>query len=187
MAMRPNTTKRICCNGRAWFLFLITMGFAMAIASPGLDSAYAGEVVIIQAKIKHHGISNHVLPAPDEQGHVLGIGQRVGEVDFGGKETAKYESTTMVDAWVGKRGVYRGYTKYTFKDGSEIHMSWTAESARNEANLPSQQGGGKIINGTGRFKGIEGQAVFKATQIKPTEEDSSRAAMADAVLIYTLP
>ena len=149
--------------------------------------AFAQQTVVAKVKVTHWGISSQMLPAPDAKDHVLAIGQREGEVDFDGKESAKYESTAMIDGWIGKKGTYKGYSKYTFKDGSEIFFFWTAEGDRNKMGLATQQGTGTILKGTGRFEGIRGHAVFSTTQLRPASEDPVRTSVADTVIIYTLP
>jgi hypothetical protein len=93
----------------------------------------------------------------------------------------------MLDGWIGKKAIYKGYTKYTFKAGSAICFSWTAVGGPNREGLPTQQGTGIIQKGTGRFGGIRGQAVFTATQLKPSSEDPMRTSVSDAVIVYTLP
>ncbi len=186
--MKRNTSKSVFDHGGSLFLvLLIVLGAAAGMTALGVEPVHAGQAVIARARITHKAVSGQVLPAPDEKGHVIGIGQREGEVDFDGKESARYESTTMVDGWIGKKGIYKGYSKYTFKDGSEIFFAWTAEGARTKEGLPSQQGTGVILKGTGRFAGIRGQAVFTTTQLKPRSEDPMRTSVADTVIVYTLP
>lgn len=169
-------------------VFLVSIFvLAMAVTAVDLKRACAEGMEIAKVRIVHKAISGQALPTPGEKGHVIGMGQRVGEVDFNGKESAKYESTAMVDAWVGKKGNYKGYSRYTFKDGSEIYFSWTAEGSRNKEGLPMQKGRGIIKKGTGRFKGIQGQALFTTTQQKPTSEDPNRTSVAETILVYELP
>lgn len=186
--MRPNTYKEISRHGGTFFNFLsMTICLVTLIVIFHFETVYAEQTVIVKVKTTSRAISRQALPAPDEKGHVMGIGQREGEVDFDGKESAKYESTAMVDGWIGKRGIYKGYSKYTFKDGSEILFSWTGEGARNKEGLPMQHGTGIIQKGTGRFKGIQGRAVFTNTALKSPSEDPMRTSVADGVIVYTLP
>ena len=165
---------------------IMTLCLAVGIGTFYCESVYAERTVTVRVKIKSWRTTGHILPAPDEEGHVMAIGQREGEVDFDGKETAKYESTTMLDGWMGKKGIYKGYTKYTFKDGSAIFFSWTAEGRRNKEGLPTQHGSGTLQKGTGRFEGIRGMAVFSAIQLKPTSEDPNRTSITEALITYTL-
>ena len=186
--MKTNAYKRTSHRGGISFMFVfMTLCLAVGILSLHFDSVYAGDTVIAKVKVTSRGLDGHSLPAPDEEGHVVGIGRREGEVDFDGKESARYECTTMVDGWRGKKGIYKGYTKFTFKDGSAIVFSWTAEGVPNKEGLPMQQGTGIIQQGTGRFEGIRGQTAFTTIQLKPTAEDPTRASVSDAVIVYTLP
>ena len=183
-AKHHNTTSGY--GGRSLICMMIFCLAAMMVTLP-FASVYADQTVTAKVKVKSWMTTGHRLPAPDEEGHAVGIGQREGEVDFNGKETGKYETTALIDGWVGKKGIYKGYSKYSFKDGSAIFFSWTAVGARTKEGLPRQQGTGIIEKGTGRFEGIKGRAVFTATQVKPTSEDPMRTAVTDAVLVYTLP
>ena len=186
--MKLNGCKWTFRHGASYVMVLLmAFGSAAAMTVVGFEPVHAGQVVIAKVKIIHKAVSGQALPAPDEKGHVIGIGQREGEVDFDGKESARYESTAMVDGWIGKKGIYKGYSKYTFKDGSEIFFSWTAEGLRTKEGLPTQQGTGVIQKGTGRFEGIRGQAVFTTTQLKPRTEDPLRTSIANTMIVYTLP
>lgn len=186
--MRIRTPKGTIRQSDRFCLFLIMIIFLAAGAQAlYLESVSADRIMTAKAKVTHKRVTGQYLPAPDEKGHVIAIGQREGQVDFNGKESAKYESTAMVDGWIGKKGIYKGYSKYTFKDGSAIFFSWIAEGRRNKAGMPVQQGTGTIQKGTGRFEGIRGQAVFTTLQIKPTSEDPLRTSVADTVIVYTLP
>ena len=186
--MRYDIFKGTIGHGRG-FLMALLMTLCLTAGFVTLDgmSVYADQTVIAKVKITHRAVSGQSLPAPDEKGHVVGIGQRMGEVDFDGRESATYESTAMVDGWIGKKGIYKGYSKYTFKDGSEIFFTWEAEGTRNKEGLPMQQGTGIIQKGTGRFEGIRGRAVFTTIQLKPQSEDPMRTSAADTVIVYTLP
>jgi len=174
-------------NKKTGIFLMSAFVLTMAATSMDVKRACAEGMEIVKARVVHKAVSGQALPTPGEKGHVVAMGQRVGQVDFNGKESAKYESTAMVDAWVGQKGNYKGYSRYTFKDGSEIYFSWTAEGSRNKKGLPMQQGRGVIKKGTGRFKGIQGQALFTTTQQKPTSEDPSRTSVAETILFYELP
>jgi len=53
--------------------------------------------------------------------------------------------------------------------------------------LPTSEGKGKYIDGTGRFKGIQGSMSFKATMLKPFAGESKGDALVEATGTYTLP
>jgi hypothetical protein len=188
MEMRTNIFKRTLYRGRKSLIFiLIILCYSIAMVTLHFESVYADQIVTAKVKVRSWRTSGKAFPAPDEKGHLIAVGQREGEVDFDGKEKGKYETTAVIDGWIGKKGIYKGYSKYTFKDGSAIFFSWTAEGTRNKEGLPSRQGRGIIQKGTGRFEGIRGQAIFNATQVKPTSEDPTRITVTNAILVYSLP
>jgi hypothetical protein len=139
--MRRMTHNRIFRHGHTFLMvFFMTLGLTTGMAALKFSPVHAGQVVIAKLKVTHRAVSGQALPAPDEKGYVVGIGQREGEVDFDGKESARYESTAMVDGWIGKKVIYKGCSRNTFKDGSQIFFTWTAEGARNEEGFPLSRG-----------------------------------------------
>ena len=116
-------------------------------------------------------LSAEWLPVGDEEGHVIGLQKRDGDVVFAGGENAKYLNIYTLDFRRGKGGSATGYSKFIFEDNSSILCSWTADiPVRN--GMFSKQGQGTIVKGTGRFENIAGTVTFTGRQVKSAAEDS---------------
>ena len=136
----------------------------------------------LQMKVTDYEVSSVTLPAGDEEGHFIGVGQREGEAVFSNGETAKYSSVFTFDGLRSK-----GYTKFFFNDGSWISLAWSSETTVEKDGPLSTRGQGTIRKGAGRFKGIIGGAVFSGKELKPASQDPKRTMVMDATLFYTLP
>ena len=147
----------------------------------------AGESKNLRVMIKDSQVTMDFKRIPDDERHVLALTHRRGKAEAGEGMSAEYESYMIIDAWVGRKGFRKGHSMLTFSDGSKIFYSWTADSKRNQANLPSLKGSGAITKGSGKFKGIEGRVEFSGVQDKPTSQDPSRARTTELTLAYTLP
>jgi len=56
-----------------------------------------------------------------------------------------------------------------------------------QGNLPTGHGTGKIVNGTGRLKGIQGSIVFTVKTLKPYGGDNKGDGLVEVTQTYTLP
>ena len=168
-------------------LAIVAVLFGGAWLLLGSGPAAAGQVQVARITVVDRGVSAEVHRLDDAKGHVLALARREGEAKFKGGQSAKYQAWSLIDAWIGVKGIRRGYSKLSFADGSEIYLAWRADSKRNQANLPSLKGHGSITRGTGRFKGITGRLLLSGAQLKPTSEDPRRTRSTLVVLVYTLP
>ncbi len=84
-------------------------------------------------------------------------------------------------------GPFQGHSQFTLKDGSTIliKIEW-AMIPRKDGKLPISKGKGQYIDGTGRFKGIQGDVNFKATMLKPFAGESKGDALVEATGIHPL-
>ncbi|MEW6533356.1 MAG: hypothetical protein AB1473_21165 [Thermodesulfobacteriota bacterium] len=148
----------------------------------------AGEAAqTLQVKVTHYAVSSQVLPAGDEEAHVIGMGKREGEAQFSNGETAKYSTVFTFDAYRGKPVPSRGYTKFEFNDGASFSLSWESKTVPDKDGLAATSGQGTIIKGVGRFNGIKGSAVYSGKELKPASEDPKRTTVTNATITYTLP
>lgn len=146
------------------------------------SGASAREVGKLELKIDDANVTSDYKRVPDDRGHVMALVHRKGSGQTNFAEIVEYEAFSIIDAWVGRKGYRKGYSVLTFSDGSKIFCSWTADSKRNEDNLPSMVGKGDIAKGTGEYEGVTGKVGFTSVQNKPTIEDSSRARTTHMVL-----
>lgn len=129
-----------------------------------------------------------MLPAGDDDNHLVGLGQRSGEAVFSDGRKAKYSNVFFLDLFRGKEAPSWGYTKMVFEDGAWLFFKWNSNVVgRDEAGNPVMKGKGTILKGTGSYQGIKGTAEFTNKRLPPTKEHPEGATMAEAILAYTLP
>ncbi len=136
----------------------------------------------LQIKVTDYAVSSVQLPAGDEEGHFIGIGQREGEAVFSNEEKAKYFNVLSFDGLHSK-----GYAKFVFDDGSWFSLAWSSEIIPEMDGRLSMRGQGTVRKGAGRFKGIMGGAVFSGKELKPASQDPKRPMEMNVTLFYTLP
>ncbi len=90
------------------------------------------------------------------QDRATGQFQRRGVAMFAGGEVATFTLAGQVTSFDPKVLTYNVKIVYTFEDGSTLQQEG---SGRNEVTTPprsAQQGGGRLVGGTGRFEGVSG-------------------------------
>jgi len=112
-------------------------------------------------KVSAYIINMELIPIGDVQGHAVGYNHRKGLVYFENGEVATYTYWGTLDLIKGK-GPFKGYSIFTFADGSLIVKRMQGTLEPGPKLLPiSVKGTGEFISGTGRFQGIKGD--FKIT------------------------
>jgi len=172
-------------NSIAGGLGLATLLAALWLALPVVQ-AVAGETRTMRIQVRDKERSTQYVLLPDQRGHVLALVHRLGKAKLDSGETADFEAYCLIEAWMGKKGIRRGHSWLTLKGGSQIYYGWTADSRRNQDNLPSLEGKGDITRGSGVFKGMKGKVTFKGVQVRPTSQDVQRTRDNDLVITYTL-
>ena len=88
-----------------------------------------------------------------------------------------------------KGGSFSGYLTLTFTDGSTILLIQTGTFSQDpeEAYALIQQASGELLNGSGRFGGINGVVSTTGKLLKPTKGEGGFKAYHDFILTYTLP
>lgn len=168
----------------------ITLAVVICAALSLLSSAVpasAKSSAILTVEASSQIVSSQWLAAGDENGHVIGLQQREGTGTFSNGETARYSTVSTFDSYRSKNGTSKGYSTFTFSDGSTIILSWTADIIRKPDGLSTNHGKGVIIKGSGRFKGIEGGSTFSGRQLKSVADDPKQTASQSATINYTLP
>jgi hypothetical protein len=159
-----------------WFPKLaIAMSFLIGVTLSACPAQAAEPAASFQADTTSYLVSTEFLPVGDEDGHVLGLQKREGDVVMSSGETAKYLNVLNLDFRRGKGGTATGYSKLLFDDGSTIMFSWTCDITVDKGMF-SKQGQGTIIKGTGRFAGLQGTAYFEGRQLKPPAQDPKMTA-----------
>ena len=87
-----------------------------------------------------------------------------------------FHNTTnrCVGAWFGEKGSWEGegYCTYTLKDGEKVFVTIKhgGKMAPPGTPPPPAKGTAKIIGGTGKYSGIQGQAEFTQYMLRPSAE-----------------
>lgn len=118
---------------------------------------------------------NHKIIPLDKQNFVIvyeNMGVRVSDT---GKGPLHGMSTLNVGVMYFENGVgrLRGYIFNTDKDGDKIIMELTEEASQ-LAPKPTS-GKAKIIGGTGKFKGIQGEMEYTRINMKPAKKGTHQA------------
>ena len=127
------------------------------------------------------------IPILDSPGHIIGIFERQGDVQFEDGEKAKQILRGTIDYNRGK-GFFQAYSLFTFEDGSTtIAKNEGTSEIPPGGKFPVSQVKGKYIKGSGRFQGIEGTLDIKAKQIKPYGGEYKGDQEVEGTITYTLP
>jgi len=162
---------------------LAVFGLALAAAP-----AWAAAPVTVKVEVTMSGAPSAVLPAGDDPKHTVGMGKSKGEAIFSDGRKAQYSNVYFMDIYLGKYAKTWGYTKMVFKKGEWLFFKWDAAFVgRDKAGKPVFAGTGKLIKGTGVYKGIKGTVKFKNRQLPPSKELPKGGTGASAVITYTLP
>ncbi len=161
--------------GKLAVLFLFLTGTLM----PCFPAAATEPAKTMKVHVTNYPVVVTLLPAGDEDGHVLGTARREGQAVIDDGETAKYSTVFGFDTHRGKGGSSQGYTRFEFADGSRIIISWTATVIFDKTGASSSEGQGTIAAGIGRFEGVKGACTFTA------KEEKTGAIVADATVTYT--
>ncbi len=105
-----------------------------------------------------HTIESKVLEAPGQAGRILGMEDARGTAVFDDGRLADKSYIANFDLDKGN-GSGRGYSVYTFVDGSSIIASFDATF-----NADGVTGVYTVVAGTGEYEGAEGTGSFRSAQ-----------------------
>ncbi len=126
------------------------------------SAAFAGEQVL-EFKFVTMPIDVKVVQAPNIEGRTLSAGTLRGVAFFKDGRVAIKDFIGESDLLKGE-GSYKGYSTYTFEDGSSITASYTAQSAASTGF----HGAYTILSGTGAYAGATGTGSFDGLPAKFT-------------------
>lgn len=146
----------------------------------------------VNAETRKWKVNNQItqfefIPILDTPGHIVGVFERQGDVQFEDGEKAKQILRGTVDINRGQ-GTFQSYSLITFEDGSTTMIKVEGVSKMPPGGkLPISEGKGEYIKGTGRFQGIQGTMSFKGKQTKPYGGQYKADMEVEATATYTLP
>jgi hypothetical protein len=179
MNKKSNNIRRL---GLAWGIIALAIWFGL-----GPGPAAGAQTTTVKVKTIHQITARQIIPAADGRGHFIGFFKRQGRAIFADGRKALYDNTHFVDFWRGKKAAFKGYTTFTFRDGSRIFLDWTSTVTFVPGKRPISRGRGVIVGGTGQYKGIKGTAVFSVGREQKPKAGGKPVSVANAVLTYTLP
>jgi len=148
-----------------------------------VGDALAGERGKIIARQACSATTVHTLKVPDVESHTISLIEGKGIV-FNEKWGAHLIYLTYTVDLIKGEATVRGYTQYTFPDGSTYTSKWEGKNmgaGRGTAGSASSEGSWTFIKGTGRFEGIQGEGTYKSYILVPGQWYS------DIEGQYTLP
>lgn len=176
--------ERIHVSTRCKRIFnLLTILLIVASMTLWGTASLAEKTTTVNVKTVMSGPQPTMLPAGDDENHMVGLGQRTGEAVFSDGRKAKYSNVFVVDYYRGKSATMWGYTKMVFEDGSWLFFKWDSAVNGSDENGPTSKGTGTILKGAGQYEGIKGKAEFTNRRL-PNPPGTTEA---NAVFTYSLP
>lgn len=160
------------------------LAFAWLLGATTL--AVAQTKTTVQYRQVHHETESHYFPVDNpDKGHVYGAWSRKGLAIFADGEVAAYSALGNIDITKGK-GTISGYDRTVFGDGSTWTTKFEGQFSIGPNGLWVIPHGGKFIEGTGRFAGIQGTLTYTSRQVDKSKEFKSLA-VTEGSASYTLP
>jgi len=190
---RGDTMRKLINLSYCVKMFVCTMilscALVIAISAIPINSlALAEDIITVELSVTLSGPRPTILPAGDNKEHSIGIGNKSGKAIFSDGQQADYRNVYYFDLFRGKGVSFLGYTKLSFEDNSWIFIKWESEYAGNDkSGNPMLNGTGKIIEGSGKYKGIIGTANFFNWAIPPNKDLPGGGRKVKATLCYRLP
>ena len=116
-----------------------------------------------------------------------GIFERRGIVSFENSDVGIYISKGTFKA-TPKGGTAEGFSQITHSDGSTVLSSFDLSyTTTPDTKLNTYTGTGKVVSGTGRYEGIQGENTVTGQNLTPYDKDNKSDAYFDVISNYTLP
>ena len=116
-----------------------------------------------------------------------GIFERRGMVSFENGDVGLYLARGTFTA-TPKGGTAEGFSQITHSDGSTVAQNYNLTFTKSpDTNLNTYTGTGKVVSGTGRFEGIQGENTITGQNLTPYDEDNKSESYFDVISNYTLP
>jgi hypothetical protein len=170
---------------------MLRLGLALLILTCCLGLARSASAdtppLTVKVKATYSGPEATMLPAGDNPGHLVGLGQRQGKAVFSDGRQAAYSNVFFLDLRRGVGADAMGYTRMVFPGGDWIFFKWESRAVDRDQHGPILEGQGTLLRGSGAYEGIKGTAKFSSRVLPPTPEHPKGQTEAEAELTYTLP
>ena len=116
-----------------------------------------------------------------------GIFERRGIVSFENGDVGLYLARGTFKA-TPKGGTAEGFSQITHSDGSTVVQNYNLTYTKTpDTNLNIYTGTGKVVSGTGRFEGIQGENTVTGQALAPYDKENKAESYFDVISNYTLP
>ena len=165
---------------KRFFHISIVLAVAFGV-NPAIIKAEEVEIQVISyiTKIEY-------MAVPDVENHSIGVYERRGVAVLKNREQAAYHSKGTWD-YRNSTGPFQGYTILTFKDGSTMMDRHAGMTTKASGKLPTFEGKGEYIKGTGKYEGIKGAITFQGGFITPYNKETKGDIIINTKGNYTLP
>ena len=87
-----------------------------------------------------------------------------------------------------KGGTAEGFSQITHSDGSSVVQNYNLTYTKSpDTKLNAYTGTGKVVSGTGRFEGIQGENTITGQALAPYDKENKAESYFDVISNYTLP
>ena len=116
-----------------------------------------------------------------------GIFERRGIVSFENGDVGLYLARGTFKA-TPKGGTAEGFSQITHSDGSTVVQNYNLTYTKSsDTKLNTYTGTGKVVSGTGRFEGIQGENTITGQALAPYDKENQAESYFDVISNYTLP
>lgn len=163
-------------------VFAITLfSWVVGISTEAIADTLKGKAVSTVSKVE-------MLPIPDAENHNVGLTARQGMILFENGEVATIKTMVIWDMTGPSSGWSKGYTQYTFLDGSTILMNFQQQVMPPTGGTNVQYDSkitGDIVKGTGKFEGVKGTWTSSSKQMKAEKGEPPGKIISDLVINYS--
>ena len=116
-----------------------------------------------------------------------GVFERRGLVSFENGDVGLYLARGTFEA-TPKGGTAEGFSQITHSDGSTVVQNYNLTYTKSsDTKLNTYTGTGKVVSGTGRFEGIQGENTITGQALAPYDKENKAESYFDVISNYTLP
>ena len=138
-------------------------------------------------RVFSHMTKMEIMPFGFMKAPANGIFERRGLVSFENGNVGIYLSRGTFKA-TPKGGTAEGFSQITHSDGSTVVQNYNISYTKSpDTKLNIYTGTGKVVSGTGRFEGIQGENTVTGQNLTPYDEDNKSESYYDVISNYTLP
>ena len=161
--------------------------YALVLTTTILISSNNSFAETSKYRIFSHMTKMEIMPFGFVKAPANGIFERRGLVSFENGDVGIYLSRGTFKA-TPKGGTAEGFSQITHSDGSTTVSSFDLSFTKSpDTNLNTYTGTGKVVSGTGRFEGIQGENTVTGQNLTPYDKDNKSESYFDVISNYTLP